>query len=118
MMMLILKASAFLLLMAASAADIAGKWNFVWQTEGGERRSTLTFTLDKDNSLKVDFPGAREPMQGVVDGDELKITGSLYSAEVGATGAFRLTGTVNGKQIKGSASWNEHPVTFQATKAE
>jgi hypothetical protein len=43
-----------LLLMVAGAAcllgaDLNGKWNFVWQTPGGERQSTLTFRQNAEN---------------------------------------------------------------------
>lgn len=108
-----------MLLMFAAAADITGKWNFVWQTPGGERRSTLTFNPDGNapNKIKVEFPGAKEPMQGTLDGDKLTVTGDLYSAEAGSSAAFRLNGTVSGQRIKGTASWAEHEMTFEAAKA-
>lgn len=105
--------TAFLL----CAAALGGKWNFVWNTEGGERRSTLTLTVAED-AVKVAFPGAKAPLQGRIEGDKLTISGKLFSAEAGEEGDFRLTGKVSGESIGGEASWNEHRMTFKANRAK
>ena len=110
-----------MLLPPDAAVDLSGKWNFVWQTEGGERRSVLTFTAQGGSApgkWKVDFPGAKSPLDAALDGNRLQVSGSLYSAEAGSTGAFQLKGTVDGKRIKGTASWDEHTMTFEASKAD
>lgn len=99
------------------AAALDGKWNFVWNTEGGERRSRLTFAVT-GSAVKVDFPGAKAPLEGRIEGDKLTLSGKLFSAEAGEEGDFRLTGKVNGDSIGGEASWNEHRMTFQASRAK
>lgn len=101
----------------APAQDIAGKWNFVWQTPGGERRSTLTITIDKD-SATVQFPDAKAPIPGSYKDGKLTVQGKLYSPEAGEEGEFRMTATLSGAELKGSASWQEHGMTFTARRAE
>lgn len=105
-----------LLLVSAAAlmgADLAGKWDFVWQTEGGERRSTLDFKVTGD-AVSVEFPGAKAPIRGTIKGGKLTLAGKLYSQEAGEEGDFQLNGTVTGEQIKGTASWQDHGMTFTA----
>jgi hypothetical protein len=109
-----------LLLMVAGAlpgADLSGKWNFIWQTPGGERRSTLTLTQES-GKVKAQFPEGKTPVEGAFSDNKLNLAGNLYSSEAGADGAFRLAGTLEGDQLKGTASWNEHEMTFTARRAE
>ena len=105
----------FFLAMAAFGADLVGKWDFVWQTPGGERRSTLTFAMEK-GALQVSFPDSKAPMAAEVDGERVKVRGKLFSPEAGAEGAFVLDGTLDGERMKGSASWEEHAMTFVAKR--
>lgn len=98
-------------------AELAGKWNFVWQTEGGERRTTLNFKVAGED-VTVEFPGAKAPLRGAWKDGKLTITGKLYSAEAGEDGDFRLEGRVTGDAVKGTASWQDHQMTFTATKAD
>ena len=99
------------------AADLSGKWNFVWQTEGGERLSTLTVTMDKDK-VTAQFPEAKTPIHGTFAENRLNLTGKLYSSEAGQEGDFRLKGVLEGDQLKGTASWDEHEMTFTAKRAQ
>ena len=105
----------FFLAMTAFGADVVGKWDFVWQTQGGERRSTLTFTMEK-GALQVTFPDSKAPMQAETDGTRVTVKGKLYSQEAGAEGVFQLDGAVDGDRMKGSASWEEHTMTFEAKR--
>lgn len=112
--------SLVLLLIVAGAllgADLSGKWNFVWQTPGGERRSTLTLT-EESGKVKAQFPEGKTPVDGTFSDNKLNLAGRLYSSEAGTEGAFRLTGTLEGDQLKGTASWEEHEMTFTARRAE
>ena len=43
-------------------ADLDGRWNFIWQTPGGERRSTLTFKQNAEN-VEARFPDGKEPVK-------------------------------------------------------
>lgn len=101
----------------AVAADLAGKWNVVWDTPGGERRSTLTFRVDGDK-VEADMQGARKPIAGTVRDGKVELQGAVYSQEAGGQGPFKLSGRLDGSHLKGSASWSEHSMTFTATRAE
>jgi hypothetical protein len=98
-------------------AGVDGKWNFVWSTPGGERRSVLTFTVT-GTAVKADFPGAKAPLAGKVEGSKVTLSGKLFSPEAGEEGDFRLSGTVDVDSMSGEASWNEHQMTFKASRAE
>ena len=97
-------------------ADLNGRWNFVWQTPGGERRSTLTFT-QKAEKMEVRFPEAKDPITGTFSDGKLSLSGRVYSSEAGDAADFRLDGTLSGDELKGTAAWGEHQMTFTARKA-
>lgn len=103
--------------LAVAADDINGKWNFVWQTPGGERRSTLSIAVDGDKA-SVTFPESKSPMVGTFKDGKLTAGGKLYSAEAGQEGHFQMMATLAGSQLKGSASWAEHEMTFTASRAD
>ena len=111
-----------LFLIAAGAAgllgaDLNGKWNFVWQTPGGERRSTLTFKQNSEN-VEVYFPDAKEPIAGSFKDGKLSVSGRLFSSEAGEAAEFRMEGTLSDGELKGHGGWGEHQLTFTARKAE
>lgn len=110
-----------LLLIAAAAAtllgaDLNGKWNFVWQTPGGERRSTLTF---KQDAAKVEahFPDVKDPVTGTFKDGRLTLSGRLFSPEAGETNDFHMDATLAGDELKGTGGWGEHQLSFTARKA-
>ena len=110
----------FLIFIAAAGlfgADLSGKWNFVWQTPGGERQSTLTFT-QKGEKVEARFPDAKEPVTGTLKDGKLSLAGPVYSAEAGATADFHLDGTLADHELKGTGAWGEHQMTFTAHKAD
>jgi hypothetical protein len=99
------------------AADLNGKWNFVWQTPGGERRSTLIFTVENDK-VKVQFPEGKSPLEGTFRDNKLTLAGAVYSSEAGEEAAFRMSGTLAGEQLQGTATWKDHEMTFTARRAD
>lgn len=99
-----------------SAADLVGKWNFVWRIEDGERRSTITFTRDQ-GKVKAQFPDAKAPIEGTFKDNRLTLAGTLYSAEAGQDGAFRLSAELVDDELQGTANWQGHDVTFTAKRA-
>jgi hypothetical protein len=98
-------------------ADLNGKWNFVWQTPGGERRSTLTFT-QKADKVEAFFPEAKEPIAGTLKDGKLSMAGRVYSSEAGEAADFRLDGILSDTDLKGTGGWGEHQLTFTARKAD
>ncbi len=110
----------FVLLTLASVllgADLTGKWDFVWQTPGGERKSTLSFKQTAER-VEVLFPEAKEPITGTFRDGKLSATGRLFSSEAGETAEFHMEGTLTGSELKGTGGWGEHQLTFTARKAE
>ena len=110
----------FLIVVAAAGllgADLNGKWNFVWQTPGGERRSTLAFT-QKAEKVEALFPDAKEPITGTFRDGKLSLTGHVYSSEAGEAADFHLDGSLSNEELKGTAAWGEHQMTFTARKAD
>jgi hypothetical protein len=112
-----MKLLLFVLSVAAFAADPAGKWDFVFNTPGGDRRNTITITVDK-GVAKLTFPESKAPIDGAIEGDNVKFSGKLYSAEAGIEGVFKLEGKLNGDTMRGSASWEEHAMTFEARRVK
>ena len=98
-------------------ADLNGRWNFVWQTPGGERRSTLTFTQTAEK-VEARFPEGKEPITGNLRGGKLTLAGRVYSSEAGEAADFRLDGTLSDDELKGTGGWGEHQLTFTARKAD
>jgi hypothetical protein len=110
----------FLIVAAAAGllgADLNGRWNFVWQTPGGERRSTLTFAQTAEK-VEARFPEAREPVTGTFKDGKLSLAGRVYSSEAGDTADFHLDGTLSEGELKGTGAWGDHELTFTARKAD
>ena len=110
-----------LLIVVAAAgllgADLNGKWNFTWQTPGGERRSTLTFTQTAEK-VEARFPDGKEPVTGTLKDGRLSLVGRVYSSEAGEAADFHLNGTLSEGELKGTGGWGEHQLSFTARKAD
>jgi hypothetical protein len=102
---------------SAGASEINGTWNFVWQTPGGERRSAMTMETAGDNVTARLGPEAKGNITGTFKDGRLTLSGPMYSAEAGQEGAFKLDGSLTSGELKGTASWNEHTITFTAKRA-
>ena len=98
-------------------ADLNGKWNFTWQTPGGERRSTLTFTQTAEK-VEARFPDGKEPVAGTLKDGRLSLAGRVYSSEAGEAADFHLNGTLSEGELKGTGGWGEHQLSFTARKAD
>ena len=103
--------------MALWSADLTGNWDFVWQTPGGERRSTLTFTQNAEK-VEARFPEAKEPITGTFKEGKLSLTGKVYASEAGEAAEFQMQGTLaDDGELKGTGAWGEHELSFTARKA-
>ena len=97
------------------AAEFEGKWNVVWDTEGGIRTSQWNVTREGD-SIKVEMRG--QVFEGTVTGDRIVFGGSFHSSEAGYASAFRVEGTLEGAVIKGRATWGEYRMTLTARRPD
>ena len=110
-------ASVALAAAQSGVAELNGKWDFVWQTPGGERRSTLTFSQSGEK-VEARFPDAKEPITGTLKDGKVALAGRVYSSEAGDAADFHLNGTLASGELKGTGGWGEHQLTFIARKAD
>jgi hypothetical protein len=116
----LIAAMAILLMMTASAADVAGKWVGPMPTRDGQtRETTFDFKASGDK-----LTGTMSGPQGAVEIKEGKISGGDISFKVsfeagGNTIALVFTGTVSGDEIKFTRKREgaDQSQTFTAKKA-
>ena len=107
---------AFLLAtLAAYAAGIAGKWQFVLQTEGGERQQTVEFQLD-GSSVSGKWAGAE--VKGTFADDKLNLAFPFSSSEGGLSGTLKITGKLTEGKLTGNWDFEGHGGTFEATPSK
>jgi hypothetical protein len=98
---------------AAAAADVTGKWNFVLDTQDGERRTAAEFRLDGET---VSGKWGETDAKGTYADGKLELSFPLNS-EAGL-GTLKISGKVEGKQITGTWQFESYSGTFQAARAE
>lgn len=103
------------MLPTARAFDLAGRWNFVFDTEGGVRRTPVTLQLQED---QVSGKFEQSDVKGTFSGGKLDLKFPHYSAEGGFEAELSLQGTVEGEGMKGNWTFGEHGGTWTAQKAE
>jgi hypothetical protein len=99
----------------AIAADLNGKWNFVFETPGGEHRLSMTFTQNGE-SLTATLEETQ--LKGTCRDGQFQLAGEYYHEPAGYKAELKLTGKLEGDQLKGDATWDAYQATFTATRAE
>lgn len=93
--------------LAALAEDlITGQWTYRMETPMGESKAALTLKVEDGKlSGKFVFEGNRvlEISEGTVDGNSLKFT-VKRDRETGGSMTYKMSGTVEGRTIKGTAT--------------
>jgi len=97
----------------AQAADsrVAGKWNFVLDTEGGDRRAPAEFVLDGQN-VTGNFGGTE--VKGTYSENKLELKFEFVSEEVGK-GTLVFKGKVDGGALVGDWSFETDAQTYTGT---
>ncbi len=109
--------AAMLMILATPAlAGIDGTWNFVFDTEAGERRASITLTAD-DGKLSGKVEGEVE-VTGSIEGDKIHIEFPYYSEEAGVKAVVKIDGKVSGNKITGQWEFDMYWGSFEATKVE
>lgn len=105
----LLAVSAF----AVNAADsgVTGKWNFVLDTEGGERQAPAEFGLDGKN-VTGNFAGTE--VKGTFDEAKLELKFPFESEEVGK-GTLVFKGKLDGGALVGDFSFETEAQTYTGT---
>ena len=97
-------------------ADIAGKWNFTWDTEGGIRYTVWDISQDGE-ALTVKADG--QTFNGKITDSSFQVEGKLYSAEAGYTSTLKVDGTLQEDgTMKGRGTWDVYAMTFTAKRSE
>lgn len=104
-----------LLEQTAVAADLNGKWDFVFDTEVGIYESSWTLTVNGD---KVTAKQDETVLTGTFRDGKLALSGEFYAAEAGYAAEMKISGKLESDQFKGDASWDVYEMTFTATRAE
>ena len=103
------------ILPTAQAFELAGQWDFVFDTEGGVRRTACTMQL---NGEQVSGKFEKSDVKGTFRGGALDLKFPHYSAEGGFEAELSLQGVVEGDGMKGDWTYGEHGGTWTATKAK
>lgn len=98
----------------AHASDIDGKWDVVYQTDGGPRTSGLTLTTD-GGAVKA-LMGETE-LAGTYEDGLLELSGEHHAGEAGYTATVKLEGRLVDGKLEGSWQWSEYASTFEATRS-
>lgn len=98
-----------------AAADMSGKWDMVWDTEGGVRR-TVWEVRQEGEKVTVDTDGSK--LIGTLKGNQFAVEGSFYSAEAGYNAPLKVSGTLDGDELKGKGSWDQYSMSFTASQAK
>lgn len=110
--------SLALLLLASpclASESIDGKWDVVWDTEGGIRTQQWTITSDGSAvTLKLDSV----ELQGTFEGGQLTFGGNFHSAEAGYSAELKGSGVLKDGKLSGRATWDQYGMTFSAERAK
>lgn len=103
------------LLPTASAFELAGRWEFVFDTEGGVRRTPVTLQLQGD---QVSGKFEKSDVKGTFTSGKLDLKFPHYSAEGGYEAELSLQGAVEGDGLKGNWRFGDHGGAWTAVKAQ
>ena len=110
-----LAVAAVLTVQAAPAADVSGKWNFVFDTEGGERRSSPTLRVEGRN---VTGKWESADVKGTFVDGKLDLSFPFTSTEAGMTGTLKIAGQLTGDNLSGAWEFEGYRGAFKATRAD
>ena len=103
------------MLPTASAFELAGPWDFAFDTEGGVRHTPVTFQI---NGEQVSGKFEKSDIKGTFSGGKLDLKFPHYSAEGGFEAELSMQGVVQGQGLQGDWRFGEHGGTWKASKAK
>lgn len=101
---------------AAAAGDIAGKWQFVLNTEGGDRTAAADFQLD-GQKVTGKWGDAKADVAGTFVDGKLDLAFPYNSDEVGP-GTMKIKATLAGDVLTGTWEFQDYNGTFKATRPQ
>ena len=99
----------------AMAESVAGKWNLVWDTEGGIRH-TVWDVRQEGEAVSVMADGNK--LEGTFKDGRLELSGKFHASEAGYSAELKVEGTLDNGQLKGKGSWDAYAMTFTGKRAE
>jgi hypothetical protein len=97
-----------------AAADVSGTWNFVMNTDGGERQSRATFKVE-GKSVTGTWGEKTEVKGTFVDG-ALDLSFPIESPEAGA-GTLTIKAKLANDELTGNWSFQTYGGSLKATRA-
>ncbi|MDE0622723.1 MAG: hypothetical protein OXH83_13750 [Bryobacterales bacterium] len=94
---------------SAMAESITGKWNLVWDTQGGVRHQVWDISQD-DEAVSVETDGQK--MEGTFRDGRLEVSGKIHAARAGYGSELKVEGTLVNGQLKGKGSWGGYVMSF------
>jgi hypothetical protein len=101
---------------AGAATDITGKWQFVLNTEGGDRTAAASFQLD-GQKVTGKWGDANADVAGTFADGKLDLAFPYTSDEVGP-GTMKITGQFDGDALTGKWEFQDYSGTFKATRPQ
>ena len=98
------------------APGVSGKWQFVFETGGGDKREeSAEFQQD---GAKVTGKFANADVQGTFKDAELDLNFPFKSEAAGASGTLKIKGKLAEDTLKGTWDFEEYSGTFTATRGK
>ena len=104
-----------MMLPTAQAFELAGQWEFAFNTQDGVRRTPVTLQLSGE---QVTGKFDKSDIKGTFSGGKLDLKFPHYTAEGGFEAELNLQGAVVGEGLKGDWKFGEHGGTWKASKAK
>ena len=97
----------------SQSGDISGKWQFVFNTEGGDRESTADFKLDGD---QVTGKWNAADVKGTFKDGDLDLAFPYNSEEAGMTATLKMKGKLKEGKLTGTWEFGDHTGAFTGTR--
>jgi hypothetical protein len=102
------------LLPAFAADEIAGKWNLVLDTDGGQRNAVLTIAVDGEN---VTGKWETTDVKGTFKEGKLELDFPLTSPEAGFTANLKISAKLSDGGLTGNWSYGSYAGALKGKKA-
>lgn len=93
----------------ALAESIAGKWNLVWDTQGGVRHQVWDISQDGE-AVSVETDGQK--LEGTFKDGRIELSGKIHAARAGYSAELKAEGALVNGQLKGKGSWGGYVMSF------
>jgi len=100
----------------AAAGDVSGKWQFVLNTEGGDRNAAANFQVDGEK-VSGKWGDANADVAGTWSDGKLDLAFPYNSDEAGP-GTLKIKGKMEGDALTGTWEFQEYSGTFKATRPQ